>query len=345
MRAGLHSCTGARPYPCGRGGCSPWPATGRLVEQVRRGNEAAFEVVFERHGPAILAFCRHMLGSPRGGRGRRAAHLHRRVPGPRAGRRPGDRPQAMAVHDRAEPLRVGAAGAARDAGGRRCAGVARAVRGRARRAGRGACRAAATAGRRARAARRAARRAAAHGAGGSLAGRGGRRARLRGVAREGARVPRALGADRPARGARDAVREHPRAARQPARRVAAAKRAAAPPARMSRLPRLPRAGEAAAPDARRGAAGGAHAGTQVERARSDRDRGRIGRGPDRGCRRLGGATVAKLAVGRSAGGRRCGGGDRGRGIGAAGRRARRPRRRQADRAEPPAAASARASEA
>jgi RNA polymerase sigma factor (sigma-70 family) len=36
----------------------------RLVEQVRRGNDAAFEVVFERHGPAILAFCRHMLGSP-----------------------------------------------------------------------------------------------------------------------------------------------------------------------------------------------------------------------------------------------------------------------------------------
>jgi RNA polymerase sigma factor (sigma-70 family) len=36
----------------------------RLVEQIRRGNEAAFEVAFERHGPAILAFCRHMLGSP-----------------------------------------------------------------------------------------------------------------------------------------------------------------------------------------------------------------------------------------------------------------------------------------
>src|SRR5919106_2480827 len=36
---------------------------GRLVEQVRRGNEAAFEVIFERHGPAILAFCRHMLGT------------------------------------------------------------------------------------------------------------------------------------------------------------------------------------------------------------------------------------------------------------------------------------------
>ncbi|HEX2232204.1 MAG TPA: RNA polymerase sigma factor, partial [Thermoleophilaceae bacterium] len=35
----------------------------RLVEQIRRGNEAAFEVAFDRHGPAILAYCRHMLGS------------------------------------------------------------------------------------------------------------------------------------------------------------------------------------------------------------------------------------------------------------------------------------------
>jgi RNA polymerase sigma factor (sigma-70 family) len=35
----------------------------RLVEQIRRGNELAFEVVFERHGAGILAFCRHMVGS------------------------------------------------------------------------------------------------------------------------------------------------------------------------------------------------------------------------------------------------------------------------------------------
>jgi RNA polymerase sigma factor (sigma-70 family) len=35
----------------------------RLVEQLRRGNEAAFEVVFERYGGPILGFCRHMLGS------------------------------------------------------------------------------------------------------------------------------------------------------------------------------------------------------------------------------------------------------------------------------------------
>ena len=35
----------------------------RLVEQVRRGNEAAFEVIYDRHHRGILAFCRHMLGS------------------------------------------------------------------------------------------------------------------------------------------------------------------------------------------------------------------------------------------------------------------------------------------
>ena len=35
----------------------------RLVEHIRRGSEAAFEVAFERHGRGILGFCRHMLGS------------------------------------------------------------------------------------------------------------------------------------------------------------------------------------------------------------------------------------------------------------------------------------------
>ena len=34
-----------------------------LVEQVRAGSEAAFEVIYERHVPGILSFCRHMLGS------------------------------------------------------------------------------------------------------------------------------------------------------------------------------------------------------------------------------------------------------------------------------------------
>ena len=36
---------------------------GALVSEMRRGNELAFEVAFERHGGAILGFCRHMLGS------------------------------------------------------------------------------------------------------------------------------------------------------------------------------------------------------------------------------------------------------------------------------------------
>ena len=35
----------------------------KLVEAMRRGSERAFEVAFERHGPGILGFCRHMLGS------------------------------------------------------------------------------------------------------------------------------------------------------------------------------------------------------------------------------------------------------------------------------------------
>jgi RNA polymerase sigma factor (sigma-70 family) len=35
----------------------------RLVSQIRRGSDAAFDIAYERYGPGILAFCRHMLGS------------------------------------------------------------------------------------------------------------------------------------------------------------------------------------------------------------------------------------------------------------------------------------------
>ena len=35
----------------------------RLVEQLRRGNEAAFEVLYDRHHRSVLSYCRHMLGS------------------------------------------------------------------------------------------------------------------------------------------------------------------------------------------------------------------------------------------------------------------------------------------
>ena len=36
----------------------------RLAEEIRRGNEAAFEVLYERHGAAVLSLCRHILGCP-----------------------------------------------------------------------------------------------------------------------------------------------------------------------------------------------------------------------------------------------------------------------------------------
>jgi RNA polymerase sigma factor (sigma-70 family) len=35
----------------------------RLVQQLRRGNDAAFAVLFDRHNAAVLSYCRHMLGS------------------------------------------------------------------------------------------------------------------------------------------------------------------------------------------------------------------------------------------------------------------------------------------
>jgi RNA polymerase sigma factor (sigma-70 family) len=35
----------------------------RLIAQARRGNDTAFEVIFDRHYKGILSFCRHMLGS------------------------------------------------------------------------------------------------------------------------------------------------------------------------------------------------------------------------------------------------------------------------------------------
>lgn len=35
----------------------------RLVEQLRRGNSAAFEVIYDRYHAGLLSFCRHMLGS------------------------------------------------------------------------------------------------------------------------------------------------------------------------------------------------------------------------------------------------------------------------------------------
>src|SRR5438067_4029325 len=36
----------------------------RLVRELRRGNERAFEMLYDRHVAGLLSFCRHLLGSP-----------------------------------------------------------------------------------------------------------------------------------------------------------------------------------------------------------------------------------------------------------------------------------------
>ena len=35
----------------------------RLVDALRRGDESAFEAIYDRHHRPLLGFCRHMLGS------------------------------------------------------------------------------------------------------------------------------------------------------------------------------------------------------------------------------------------------------------------------------------------
>src|SRR5687767_6609560 len=35
----------------------------RLIAQLRRGNDAAFEALYNRHHAGVLSYCRHMLGS------------------------------------------------------------------------------------------------------------------------------------------------------------------------------------------------------------------------------------------------------------------------------------------
>jgi RNA polymerase sigma factor (sigma-70 family) len=53
---------GGLPLPRSRRLLAPFKDE-RLVAQLRRGNEAAFEVLYDRHHAAVLSYCRHMLGS------------------------------------------------------------------------------------------------------------------------------------------------------------------------------------------------------------------------------------------------------------------------------------------
>ena len=52
-----------RPLPRGSAALLRLRGDDALVERVRGGDEIAFEVLYERHVPGVLSFCRHMLGS------------------------------------------------------------------------------------------------------------------------------------------------------------------------------------------------------------------------------------------------------------------------------------------
>ena len=85
----------------------------RLVAALRRGDETAFEAIYDRHHRALLALLPTHAGLARGGRGRPPARVRLRAP-PSLRRERARQSQALAVHDRPQPLPVDAAGAARD---------------------------------------------------------------------------------------------------------------------------------------------------------------------------------------------------------------------------------------
>ena len=62
MEASALPRTGGRILPGSRRLLAALPDE-RLVDQIRAGSTAAFEVVYDRHHRGVLSFCRHMLGS------------------------------------------------------------------------------------------------------------------------------------------------------------------------------------------------------------------------------------------------------------------------------------------
>ena len=63
MAHGVSVPSGDRAVPRGPKRLLALRGDEHLVDRVRRGDEAAFEVIYERHVPGLLSFCRHMLGS------------------------------------------------------------------------------------------------------------------------------------------------------------------------------------------------------------------------------------------------------------------------------------------
>ena len=63
MARTLSASAGARANPRAPKHLLALRGDDHLVRRLRRGDDAAFEVIYERHVPGILSFCRHMLGS------------------------------------------------------------------------------------------------------------------------------------------------------------------------------------------------------------------------------------------------------------------------------------------
>ena len=254
--------------PCCRCDCAGRPAscgsraTSGSSRSSAAGDEGAFEALYDRHHPAILGFCRHMLGIARGGRGRRPAHLPVRVPRPR-----------RVARSRSSCAR-GCSRSRATAASRRCARAAATPRSRlAEPATDGLAADGRAPGGPARAAHRprttcprtSARRCCSPSSARSTTP-GSRRPRLPEGEGEGARVPGAHLARRQPRSARHAVRRDPRSSsRPPAARALRRGPAAPPPAHVRRLPRLQGRGRDAAQAARARAAGRAEPSAQGQR--------------------------------------------------------------------------------
>ena len=89
MEASALRQSAALPALAGRSPLLRLQSDERLIALTRRGHHGAFEALVQRYQPRLLAFCRHMLGSQRGRRGRAAGGLHRRLQRD-AGRRAAD---------------------------------------------------------------------------------------------------------------------------------------------------------------------------------------------------------------------------------------------------------------
>ena len=93
-------------------------AESELLARVRSGDDSAFEALYDAYHRRLLAFCQHMLGSREEAEDVLQHTFLAAYRSLRVGLR-GRRPQALALHDRAQPLPLGDARAPRGGRARR----------------------------------------------------------------------------------------------------------------------------------------------------------------------------------------------------------------------------------